>query len=152
VRISNPRDLTVQLLGELLYVERRLADRVIAELAGSVSDPELAERLRAHRDETAIHVERVETAFLALGVTPSSHRSAPFEAAVSQHDELATSIVDRTLADRFHAQAALHTEHWETAAYETLLRISPSEVVDRIAPSLDEERSAADTLRAWLEA
>jgi ferritin-like metal-binding protein YciE len=152
VKISNPRDLTVQLLGELLYVERRLADRVLVELADGVHDPELAGVLRAHRDETALHAERVESAFLAVGVTPSSHRSAPFEAAVAQHDELAPAIVDGTLADRFHAQAALHTEHWEIAAYETLLRIAPSEVTDRIAPSLREELSAADTLRAWLEA
>jgi ferritin-like metal-binding protein YciE len=152
VKISNPRDLTVQLLGELLYVERRLADRVLTDLAGSVDDPELAQLLRAHRDETATHVERVEGAFLALGVTPSSHRSAPFEAAVTQNNEFAPMIVERTLADRFHAQAALHTEHWETAAYETLLLIASSEVTDRIAPSLEEERAAAGSLRAWLEA
>jgi ferritin-like metal-binding protein YciE len=152
VKISNPRDLTVQLLGELLYVERRLADRVLADLADGVHDEGLVGMLRAHRDETAIHAERVEGAFLAIGVTPSSHRSAPFEAAVTQHDELAPEIVDRRLADRFHAQAALHTEHWEIAAYETLLRIAPSEVTDRIAPSLGEELTAAETLRAWLEA
>jgi ferritin-like metal-binding protein YciE len=99
-----------------------------------------------------MHAERVEGAFLAVGVTPSSHRSAPFEAAVTQHDELVPAIVDRELADRFHAQAALHTEHWEIAAYETLLRIAPFEVTERIAPSLGEELTAADGLRAWLEA
>jgi ferritin-like metal-binding protein YciE len=151
VKISNPRDLTVQLLGELLYVERRSADRVLMQLADDVSDPDLAQLLRAHREATAVHAERVEAAFLSLGVTPSSHRSAPFEASVAQHGELAPKIVDRTLADRFHAQAALHTEHWEAAAYETLLRLAPPEVTDRIASTLDEERAAADTLRAWLE-
>jgi ferritin-like metal-binding protein YciE len=152
VKISNPRDLTVQLLGELLYVERRLADRVLVDLTDGIHDPGLAGLVRAHRDETAMHAERVEGAFLAVGVTPSSHRSAPFEAAVTQHDELVPAIVDRELADRFHAQAALHTEHWEIAAYETLLRIAPFEVTERIAPSLGEELTAADGLRAWLEA
>lgn len=150
--VSNPRDLTVQLLGELLYVERRLADSVIDELVASVEDPELAELLRAHQRETVVHVGRVESAFLALGVTPSSNRSAPFEAAVTQHGELAPSVVDRALADRFHAQAALHTEHWEIAAYETLLRIASPEVTERIGPSLDDELEAAAKLRARLEA
>ena len=142
----------MQLLGELLYVERRLADTVLEELAGSVRDPELAELLRAHRAETVTHAERVEDGFRAISVAPSSHRSASFEAAVSQHDELAGSIVDPGLGDRFHAQSALHTEHWELAAYETLLRIAPAQVTDRIAPSLDDELEAATKLRAWLEA
>lgn len=152
MKISNPRDLTVQLLGELLYVEHRLADSVIEELAASVRDHELAALLREHRQETVLHVERVERAFRAIDVTPSSHRSAPFEATVTQHGDLAPSIVDPRLADRFHAQAALHAEHWEIAAYETLLRIAPGEVTEQIGPSLDEELEAAANLRSRLEA
>lgn len=150
--ISNPRDLTVQLLGELLYVERRLADSVLDLLIADVGDPELVALLRAHREETVVHAERVESAFRAIDVTPTANRSAPFEAAVTQHDELAPSIVDRELADRFHAQAALHTEHWEIAAYETLLRVAPRDVADRIGASLADELDAAAKLRARLEA
>ena len=145
-KVSNPRDLMVQLLGEVLFVERRLADDVLDELIQAVRDDELREALQAHREETKQHVERVETAFRKLGVAPTSNLSRPFESAVAQHDELAQAVVDPRLADIFHAQAALHTEHWEMAAYRTLLPLVPDEVRDILKPSFDEEGDAAKLL------
>lgn len=149
--VSNPRDLNVQLLGELLYVERRLADEVIRDLAAAVHDHELRSVLEEHREQTVQHVERIETAFRRLEVAPTSNRSAPFEGAVSQHDELAASIADRQLADLFHAQAALHTEHWEMSAYRTLLALLPRELGSLLRPSFDEEGDAAKNLVAAID-
>jgi ferritin-like metal-binding protein YciE len=150
-KVSNPRDLVVLLLGELLHVERRLAGGVIRELAEAVRDEELRRDLLHHLEETKQHVERIETAFRRLEVAPTANLSRPFESAVAQHDELAPSIVEPALADRFHAQAALHTEHWETAAYETLLRLAPREVGELLKPSLEDEQRAARTLLGRLE-
>ncbi len=145
-KISNPRDLSVQLLGELLYVERRLHDSVLPTLVGSVADEELAERLRVHEEETRHHVDRVGDAFRMLGVSPTSNRFEPLEAAVHQHDELAGSILDARLADLFHAQAALHTEHLEMACYRTLLPFLPRDVASVLRPSYDEEGEAAKNI------
>jgi ferritin-like metal-binding protein YciE len=147
-KVSNSRDLLVQLLGEVLYVERRLADEVLETLAAGVTDAELRSALEAHRLETKEHVERAETAFRRLEVAASSHLSRPFESAVAQHDELASSIVEPRLADLFHAQAALHTEHWEQAAYRTLLRLAPAELRKLLQASHEDEEKAADLLVA----
>jgi ferritin-like metal-binding protein YciE len=62
---------------------------------------------------------------------------------VDQHDELAGAIVDARLADLFHAQAALHTEHMEMAYYRTLLPLLPRDVASVLRPSYDEEGDAA---------
>lgn len=145
-KVSNPRDLVVQLLGELLFVERRLADRVLGELIAAVRDEELKGALEGHRAQTKEHVDRVETAFRRLDVAPTSNLSRPFESAVAQHDELATAIVEPRLADVFHAQAALHTEHWEMAAYRTLLPLLGDEVRELLEPSFEEEGDAAKLL------
>jgi ferritin-like metal-binding protein YciE len=150
-KVSNPRDLLVLLLGELLFVERRLAGGVIRELADAVRDESLRDALRRHLAETEQHVERIETAFLRLEVAPTANLSRTFESAVAQHDALAGDIVEPMLADRFHAQAALHTEHWEIAAYETVLRLAPNDVRELLEPSLDDERGAARTLLEHLE-
>jgi ferritin-like metal-binding protein YciE len=151
VSVSNPRDLCVQLLGELLYVERRLADAVIGELAAAVRDHELQSALEEHRQQTVQHVERIEAVFHRLEVAPTSNRSAPFESAVSQHDELAPSIVEPTLADLFHAQAALQTEHWEMSAYRTLVALLPRELGSLLRPSFAEEGDAAKNLVAAID-
>jgi ferritin-like metal-binding protein YciE len=150
-KISNPRDLLVLLLGELLHVERRLAGGVIGDLADTAHDDELRATLRRHLEETVQHVERIESAFLRIEVAPTANLSRPFESAVAQHDELASNIVESRLADDFHAQAALHTEHWEIAAYETVLRLAPAAVTELLEPSLEDERRAASRLLEHLD-
>lgn len=145
-KVSNRRDLVVLLLGELYFVERRLADQVIGDLVDAVEDDELKQALKHHREETKTHVERIETAFRRLEVATTSNLSEAFESAVSQHDELAQAMKEPTLADIFHAQAALHTEHWEMAAYRTLLKLAPDEVADVLKPSFEEEGEAAKSL------
>jgi ferritin-like metal-binding protein YciE len=144
--ISNPRDLAVQLLGEILFVERRLADRVLDELRAAVQDEELRDVLAEHLDETRHHVERVETAFRRLDVAATSNLSRPFESAVAEHDERARSITATVLADLFHAHAALVTEHWEMAAYRTVLPLLPREAAELVQPSYREEGDAAKRL------
>jgi ferritin-like metal-binding protein YciE len=149
--ISNPRDLVVQLLGELLYVERRLGDAVLRDLEKAASDEELTAALAHHREETKEHAERIETAFRRMSVAPTSNLSRAFESAVAQHDGLSSSVVEQRLSDLFHAQAALHTEHWEIAAYRALLPLVPDDVAELLRPSLDEEESAAAVLAGAIE-
>ena len=132
------------LLGELLHVERRLAGGVIRDLADAVHDDELRAALQRHLEETVQHVERIESAFRRIEVAPTANLSRPFESAVAQHDELASNVLEPRLADDFHAQAALHTEHWEIAAYEAVLRLAPRRArAELLEPSLDDERRAA---------
>ena len=144
--ISNPRDLLVQLLGELLYVERRLADAVLRDLEQAVQDDDLTAMLAQHREQTREHAVRIETAFRRLSVAPTSNLSRSFESAVAQHDQFAQAIEAPRLADLFHAQAALQTEHWEMAAYRTLLPLVDDEVAELLRPSFEEEGDAARQL------
>jgi ferritin-like metal-binding protein YciE len=144
--VSNPRDLVAQLLGELLFVERRLHDAILPALVERVADEELREALRAHQQETRVHVERVEEAFRRIGIGATSNLSRTIEAAAEQHATLAPSIVEPRLADLFHAQAALHGEHWEMAAYRTLLPLVASDVAELLKQSYDEEGEAAKLL------
>ncbi len=149
--VSNPRDLMLLLLGELLHVERRLTHEVLQNLAEAVHDEELAQALRSHLDETKEHVERLETAFRRLEAAPSANLSRPFESSVQQHGELAQQVKEPRLADVFHAQAALHTEHWEIAAYRAVLVLVPEEVAELLRPSLAEEERAAKQVAGALE-
>jgi ferritin-like metal-binding protein YciE len=142
----NQRDLTIKLLGELLYVERRLGDEVLRDLRASVHDDELSGLLETHLAETKEHAERAETAFRRMQVAPTSNRSRVFESAVAEHDSTVSSIGDARLEDIFHAQAALHTEQWEIASYRTLLHLLPDEAAELLRPSLEDEERAAGLL------
>ena len=150
-KISNPRDLLVLFLGQLLHVERRLAGGVIRDLADDVHDDVLRTALQRHLEETMQHVERVESAFRRIEVAPTANLSRPFESSVAQHGEIAANVLEPRLADNFHAQAALQTEHWEIAGYETVLRLAPAAVAELLEPSLDDERRAAARMLEHLE-
>jgi ferritin-like metal-binding protein YciE len=150
-KLSNPRDLLVLLLGEILFVERRLAGGVLQQLIDAVHDEGLRDALRAHLDETRQHVERAETAFRRIEVAPTANLTQVFESAVAEHDEVAKTIAEPRLADVFHAQAALHTEHWELGAYRTVFALAPREVRDVLKPSYDEEGATAKLLVAAID-
>lgn len=154
-QMSNPRDLLVQLLGELLFVERRLADSVIQELASAAKNDELRTALEQHRAETSQHAERVEATFRRIGVASTSNLCSPFESLVAQHHDLQSAITDPKLADVLHAQAALQTEHWEIAAYTVILALADAVGLDgnlgALRDSLAEEEEARNRLASLAE-
>jgi ferritin-like metal-binding protein YciE len=153
--VSNPRDLFVMLLGEILYVERRLAGGVLQSLIDSVNDEALKSNLRKHLEETHRHVERAEMIFRQIDVAPSAHFSAAFEAAVKQHDDAAPTIRNVVLRDCFHGQAALHTEHWEIAAYTSALLAAKDAGLDDegtalMRETLRDEQAERDRIEPFL--
>lgn len=149
-KVSNPRDLLLQLLGDLLYVERRLAGGVLRQLADSVSDERLRDELEHHLAQTKEHVERCETAFRKLDASPTANAVDSFESALRQHDAMVSDVVDAGLADAFHAQAALRTEHLELALYEAVLALGGDELGELRKSRADEE-AARSTLHQFLE-
>jgi ferritin-like metal-binding protein YciE len=154
VKLSNPRDLLLQLLGEALYIERRLAGGVLRDLIDAVRDEALRDTLEHHLEQTKTQVGRAETAFRRLDAAPSANLSQGFEAAVAEHDELAGSLVEPTLADVFHAQAALRTEHMELGLYAAILMLADAcgrgDELEPLRESAAEEHNALERVERKL--
>ena len=154
-RLSSPRDLFLQLLAQMLWVERMLVFAVLPELRKQVRSDSLAAAVEEHLAQTHEHVARVEECFRALGAEPVSARSAPAAALAAEHDETAGKIAEPRLADLFHAAAAIYTEHLELAGYEVLIELARaldhSEVEGRLEQNLREEAETLERLRALAE-
>src|SRR5947209_8958020 len=97
--VSNPRDLLLVGLADILFVERMLAFEVLPEMLKQVSDPELSDALGEHLAQTKRHVGAVEAAFAELGAEPSSQLSPPFVGLKDQHSQIASSVKAPALAD-----------------------------------------------------
>lgn len=121
--MSNPRDLFLQLLAELLWVERTLQFEVLPKLHQAIASEGLASAVAEHLEQTREHGPRLEQVFRAVDAEPSSNLSPPVEKLAQHHDELAGNFADGRLADVFHAAAAATTEHHELAAYDVLLAL-----------------------------
>jgi ferritin-like metal-binding protein YciE len=147
-KIREPRELFVKELGEILYVEKELANEVLPELTKQVTHPQFKKGLEKHLQQTREHVQNVEQAFALLGETPAPEKSRPMDGLKQQHDMTVRDIESEQLRDFFNACAAGKTEHMEISAYTGLITsaeaLGEEEIVDLLEQNLADEK---ETLR-----
>ena len=154
-KLSNPRDLFLQLLGELLWLERELVREALPALERAAQSQSLARVFAEHLEQTRDHVARVEEVFRIAAAEPSSNLDEAAQKLIEHHDELAEEIVDPVLRDVFHAAAAAKTEHAEIAAYTVLIALAEAlELPDAarlLKRSLEEEAEALEEVERAAE-
>jgi ferritin-like metal-binding protein YciE len=143
--IQTPRELFLHELGDILYVERKLANEVLPSLINEVQDGEFRKGLEKHLDETRQHVTNVEQVFDSLGEEPKAEKCIGFEGLKEEHDELLDEAAS-DLVDLVDTGAAARTEHYEIAAYSGLIEMARAlreqEAVSLFEENLKDEREA----------
>ena len=122
--LANPRDLLLQQLSELLWIERKLFFEIIPAVHDGSHAPELQQALTSHREETRTHCVRVEEAIRAVGAEPASAASLPLERLKEVHEEHAQEITHRVLRDVFHCAGVVRTEHYELSCYDPAIQLA----------------------------
>jgi ferritin-like metal-binding protein YciE len=145
--IQNARDLFLHELGDILYVERSLADEALPKLIEEVQDAEFKSGLEKHLEQTRGHVTNVEKVFEMLGETPHEEECIAFEGLKKEHEEM-TKESSASLIDLVDLGAAARTENYEIAAYEGLRRMAKAlgenDAVELLDANLAQEK---ETLR-----
>ena len=143
--IQDPRQLFLHELGDILYVERALADEALPKLIDEVEDPEFKSGLQKHLQQTKRHVVNVEKVFEILGETPHQEECIAFEGLKKEHQELVEESAS-SLIDLVDLGAAARTENYEIAAYEGLRRMAKGlgqdDAVELLDANLAEEKEA----------
>jgi ferritin-like metal-binding protein YciE len=143
--ISNPKDLFLHELGDILYVERKLAEKVLPKLIDEVTDEEFKSGLETHLAQTRKHVSNVEKVFEIFGEEPHAEPCVGFEGLKKEHDELIEKS-SSSLVDHIDLGAAARTENYEIAAYEGLRRMAKAfgedEAVTLLDTNLKQEKEA----------
>ena len=143
--ISNPKELFLHELGDILYVERKLADEALPKLIDEVTDEEFKSGLESHLKQTRKHVTNVEKVFEIFGEEPHAEPCVGFEGLKKEHDELIEKSAS-SLVDHVDLGAAARTENYEIAAYEGLRRMAKAfgedEAVELLDANLAEEKEA----------
>jgi ferritin-like metal-binding protein YciE len=148
-QITTPRELFLHELGDILYVEQKLANEVLPKLISEVTDEEFREALEEHLDQTKGHVGNVERVFDELGETPQAEECIGFEGLKAEHDKLLEEAA-ADLVDSIDLGAAARTENYEIAAYEGLRRMAKAmgeeKAVELLDTNLAEEKEALRTV------
>ena len=143
--IANPKELFIHELGDILYVEQKLATETLPKLIDEVSDEEFKSGLELHLKQTKEHVSNVEQVFEIFGEEPHAEPCIGFEGLKKEHDQLLEKA-STTLTDQIDLGAAARTENYEIAAYEGLRRMAKAlgeeKAVTLLDKNLREEKEA----------
>jgi ferritin-like metal-binding protein YciE len=145
-QMSDPRDLFLHELGDILYAERTLV-KGLPKLQEEASDEELAKGFADHLEETRQHVKNIEQVFQALGEEAKAEKCPGIEGIKKEHDDfVANESPSQEVLDAFLTGAGARTEHYEIAAYEGLVTMANAmgedEVATLLTDNLEDEKTA----------
>jgi ferritin-like metal-binding protein YciE len=144
--MSDPRELFLHELGDVLYAERTLV-KALPKLQEEASDEELVQGFADHVEETRQHVKNIEQAFQALGEEAKADKCPGIEGIKKEHDDfVASESPSQAVLDAFLTGAGARTEHYEIAAYEGLVTMADAMGEDDVATllreNLEDEKAA----------
>jgi ferritin-like metal-binding protein YciE len=151
-QMSDPRELFLHELGDVLYAERTLV-KALPKLQEEASDEELAQGFGDHLEETRQHVKNIEQAFEDLGEEAKAEKCPGIEGIKKEHDDfVANESPSHEVLDAFLTGAGARTEHYEIAAYEGLVMMADAmgedEVARLLSENLEEEKAALTKMQA----
>lgn len=149
-KMTEPKELLVHELGDLLYAERRFLTSTKG-LVREANDPELKERLERHVQETETQIERLQEAFSAIGEKAKAEKCEAAIGLREEHDSFKSEEKpSKELLEAFDLGSGLRVEHYEIAAYRSAIAIADTlgetECAEILKESLAEEEAMADFL------
>jgi ferritin-like metal-binding protein YciE len=150
-QMSDPRELFLHELGDVLYAERTLV-KALPTLQEEASDEELSKGFKVHLEETRQHVKNVEAAFEKLGERPSAEKCPGIDGIKKEHDEFVSKeSPSQEVLDSFLTGAGARTEHYEIAAYEGLVTMADAmgekDVAQLLGQNLEQEKKALEKMK-----
>ena len=114
--LDSLQDLYVTELKDLYNAEHQLL-KALPKMAKAASAPELKQAFQEHLTVTQGHVERLETIFKRLGISPKGKKCAAMEGLVEEGTEIIGEDGDPAVKDAALIAAAQRVEHYEMAGY-----------------------------------
>ena len=116
---------------------------------------ELRNLLETHLGETETHVERLEQAFDALGEKARGKHCAGIAGIIEEGSDLLQEDFDGPVLDAGIIAGAQRSEHYEIAAYGSVMAwakaLGLSELASLLDQTLEEEKAADEKLTALAE-
>ena len=115
--MSDPRELFLHELGDLLYAGKTLSRNSRSSLR-EATDEELRRGFEAHREETKQHAANLEQVFELIGEAAQGRAVPGIDRIKAEHDEfISEEKPSPEVCDLFLTGAGARAEHYEIAAY-----------------------------------
>ena len=147
-------DAFIDELRDTYDAERQLT-KALPKLAKAACLPELREAFETHLEETRGQIARLEQVFESLDEKPRGKHCEGIAGIIEEGNSIMTEDFDETTMDACLIAAAQRAEHYEMAAYGTLIAwaqaMGHTEAADLLQQNLDEEKAANEKLSGLAE-
>ncbi|MCJ1900934.1 MULTISPECIES: ferritin-like domain-containing protein [Paracoccus] len=141
-------DLFHDTLKDIYYAERQIL-KALPKMARGAQSDRLRKAFEKHREETEIHVERLQQVFEILGKAARGKTCPAIDGIIEEGEEVMAAFKDAPALDAGLVAAAQAVEHYEIARYGTLRQwakqLGLKEAAALLGQTLEEE-SATDEL------
>lgn len=144
-------------VGELrdTYSAEKQITKALPKMVKAASSSKLRSAFQAHLDETREHIGRLEEVFASLDEKVRAKHCDGMAGIIEEGKSVMEEDFDETTMDACLIAAAQRVEHYEMAAYGTLVAwaraMGHTEAADLLEQTLDEEKSADEKLSALAE-
>jgi ferritin-like metal-binding protein YciE len=145
-KITSLEDAFIHELSDIYSAEKQLT-KALPKLARAASSSSLAGGFTAHADETQGQVERIDQIVEDLGIKLKRVKCLAMEGLVAEGQETVEEIEQGPVRDAMLIVGAQKVEHYEIAAYGSLITLAQSLGYDQAAKLLKEtlaEEKATD--------
>ena len=148
-------DLFHDTLKDIYYAERKIL-KALPKMARAASSPDLTAAFEKHKDETEVHVERLQQVFELLGKRPQGKTCPAIEGILEEGEEIMEEFKDMPALDAGLISAAQAVEHYEITRYGTLRRwaevLGMADAAKLLGQTLDEESVTDEALTGLADA
>ena len=128
------------------YDAEKQLTKALAKLAKAASNPKLREAFESHLEETQGHIERLEQVFESLDEKVRGKHCDGIAGIIEEGKSIMEEDFDETTMDACLIAAGQRAEHYEMAAYGTLVAwaqaMGHTEAAKLLQQTLDEEKAA----------
>jgi ferritin-like metal-binding protein YciE len=151
---STLHDAFLDELRDLYNAEKQLT-RALPKMAKAATSAALADAFESHLQETLGQIERLEQVFESLGETARGKQCDGIAGIIEEGKDIMSEDFDEATMDASLIAAGQRAEHYEMAAYGTVLAWAKAmghrEAAKLLQQTLDEEKAADEKLSSLAE-
>lgn len=112
-------DLFYDTLKDIYYAERQIV-KALPKMARAAQAPELKTAFQKHKEETEVHIERLQQVFEAIGKRAQGKTCEAIQGILSEGEEIMEEFKGTAALDAGLISSAQAVEHYEITRYGTL--------------------------------
>jgi ferritin-like metal-binding protein YciE len=154
MELKTLNDLFIHQLKDLYGAEQQLL-QAMPKMEDKITSGELKRSMARHREETTLHVTRLEKVFESLGIKPAAEKCKAMEGLLKETQDFMEEEADKPVMDAGIIACAQRVEHYEIAGYGTACTyakyLGHQEALKLLKETLSEEKKTDERLTVLAE-